>query len=205
MLGQRMALVTNLEDGSGRLAGVRSRVPLGAARRPALLGFAAAAVASAALVIGPATGTAAAARASERSTPRAARAQRVVDRRVIPKYGAVLVTVKGMTLYHYTADKKGKVACTGSCAQLWRPLVLEPRMRQPLGGTGVSGLGVVKDPDGKLQVTYHGEPLYTYVGDHRPGTANGEGLFHKWFAVQVGKKSTTAAGTTSKSAGGSSW
>ncbi len=194
-----MAQQVDLGSGPSRAPRARRR-PTRVTSRLAAARFAALAGACSALLAGSATGTAAAAGAPSGRTSRLARAERVVDERVIPRYGAVLVTRGGLTLYHYTADEHGKVACTGGCAQLWPPLVLSPHVTRPLGGPGVGGLGVVKDPDGKLQVTYRGEPLYTYVGDHRPGTANGEGLFGKWFVVRVGKPT---AATTSKTSGGS--
>ena len=34
-------------------------------------------------------------------------------------------------------------------------------------------LGTTKRKDGTIQVTYDGQPLYTYVGDKKPGEANG--------------------------------
>jgi predicted lipoprotein with Yx(FWY)xxD motif len=44
-------------------------------------------------------------------------------------------------------------------------------------GRGVTGkLGTIKRSDGSTQATYNGHPLYTYVGDHTPGQATGNGL-----------------------------
>ena len=37
-------------------------------------------------------------------------------------------------------------------------------------------LGTIKRPGGRLQATYDGHPLYTYVGDSRPGQADGNKL-----------------------------
>jgi len=34
----------------------------------------------------------------------------------------------------------------------------------------------VKRPDGGVQVTYKGLPVYTYAGDSGPGQANGQGI-----------------------------
>ena len=43
-------------------------------------------------------------------------------------------------------------------------------------GSKINGhnLGIRKLSDGQGQVTYHGQPLYLYTGDHKPGQANGE-------------------------------
>jgi Secreted repeat of unknown function len=37
-------------------------------------------------------------------------------------------------------------------------------------------LGTSKRASGAVQVTYHGHPLYYFVGDTAPGTATGEGI-----------------------------
>jgi predicted lipoprotein with Yx(FWY)xxD motif len=34
----------------------------------------------------------------------------------------------------------------------------------------------VKRPEGDLQVTFRGRPLYTFGGDKKPGQVKGEGL-----------------------------
>ena len=43
-------------------------------------------------------------------------------------------------------------------------------------------------PDGQLQVTYGGHPLYRYAGDAQPGQTNGQGLNEfgaEWYAVSA--------------------
>jgi predicted lipoprotein with Yx(FWY)xxD motif len=100
------------------------------------------------------------------------------------KYGALLATAGGMTLYHYTDDRKGKIDCTGACASFWPPLTVKAGTK-PTAGTGVnaSKLSAVKRPDGRWQVTYNGLTLYRYKGDAKPGDAKGEGVEGSWFAV----------------------
>lgn len=84
----------------------------------------------------------------------------------------VLTTKKGRTLYSLSVEKNGKFICTGSCLSLWHPLVV-PAGTKP---TGPVKLGIVKRPDGRLQVTYRGGPLYRFEGDAKAGEANGEGI-----------------------------
>jgi hypothetical protein len=81
----------------------------------------------------------------------------------------------------------------------------------PAGSVG--SLAAVKRPGGIMQVTYNGMPLYTFVGDHKPGDANGQGikdLGSIWTADTTSAAAssapapapTPAASTTSSSAGG---
>jgi hypothetical protein len=37
-------------------------------------------------------------------------------------------------------------------------------------------LGTVRRPDGKVQITYAGMPLYLYAGDKKPGSVAGQGV-----------------------------
>jgi predicted lipoprotein with Yx(FWY)xxD motif len=126
--------------------------------------------------------------------------------------GIVLVTTSGRTLYHDSAENKGSVTCTGSCAKEWKPLLL-PLGSKAVAGSGViaSLLGRVKRPGGTtVQITYHGMPLYLYSGDTKAGQATGQGSGGIWHAVApsgliVTKPATTAqsGSDASSSSGGS--
>jgi predicted lipoprotein with Yx(FWY)xxD motif len=98
--------------------------------------------------------------------------------------GKVLVNSTGRTLYHYSSERKNVVRCTGVCAKRWPPLVIAARVK-PAAGSGVvaSRLGTVKRPDGKLQVTYRGLPLYLYSGDKKAGDLKGHGSAGSWYAM----------------------
>jgi predicted lipoprotein with Yx(FWY)xxD motif len=84
----------------------------------------------------------------------------------------VLTNAKGFTLYWFAPDTATSSKCNGSCATFWPPV------KGPASaGSGVTGkLGTIKRSDGSTQATYNGHPLYTYVGDHAPGEATGNGL-----------------------------
>jgi len=85
----------------------------------------------------------------------------------------VLVTRRGITLYSLSVEQKGRFICTNSqCLSFWTPLLVAKGVRP----TGAPRLGTVRRPDGRLQVTYHGRPLYTFYLDHRRGDVMGEGF-----------------------------
>ena len=134
----------------------------------------------------------------------AGRSASVVTVRVGNALGAkVLVNARGLTLYHYAVEAKGKIDCTGSCAKFWPPLLV-PTGGKPAAGPGLvaAKLGEIKRPDGTMQVTYNGLALYQYSGDSKAGEAKGQGFQHSWFAVTSAgtvTKATATANTTSAS------
>jgi len=94
----------------------------------------------------------------------------------------VLTDVQGKTLYYFTADSATQSACSGSCAQMWPPL-LSTGSGGLTSSTSLAGkLSVQMDANGN-QVEYNGHPLYTFSGDTAPGQTNGEGLFGMWFVA----------------------
>jgi predicted lipoprotein with Yx(FWY)xxD motif len=103
--------------------------------------------------------------------------------------GTVLVDSRGMTLYHLSGEVKGKFICTGSaCLGVWHPLIA-PASGAPSGEVG--SLGTVKRPEGTMQVTYKGTPLYTFTQDTQPGETKGQGIkdVGTWSAVTTSSAS----------------
>jgi predicted lipoprotein with Yx(FWY)xxD motif len=86
---------------------------------------------------------------------------------VSSRYGKVIADSKGEALYLFTKDGRGKSQCYGACAAAWPPLLTKGK---PRAGKGITAarLGTTRRRDGKLQVTYRGQPLYYYVHD-KPG------------------------------------
>jgi predicted lipoprotein with Yx(FWY)xxD motif len=105
----------------------------------------------------------------------------------------VLVNRAGLTLYSLSAETKGRFICTGSCLSLWHPLLVS-RGQKP---SGSRSLGTIRRPDGRIQVTYKGKPLYTFSGDHKRGQANGEGFkdVGVWHAAVAGSSAKAPAST----------
>jgi predicted lipoprotein with Yx(FWY)xxD motif len=136
-----------------------------------LLLLIAVAIASGATFVGAATS----------SSPRPP-AVRVKDDR----FGFILQSKNQLPLYYWNREKTagGKIRCTGECARVWPPLIVKSRSAVPSRMAKVTGkFGVVRRPDGRLQVTFRGLPLYAYHDDP-PNTVlcnNVDG----WFVVRV--------------------
>src|SRR5690349_3148207 len=96
----------------------------------------------------------------------------------------VLTDAEGYTLYWFSPDNPTMSACDASCTRTW-PVVTAPAV----SGAGVTGtLGAIARPDGSLQATYDGHPLYTTTADKRPGQAKGNGVWDsggQWHEVVV--------------------
>ena len=102
----------------------------------------------------------------------------------------ILVNRRGLTLYSLSVERHGRFICkNAACLSLWTPLVV----RKGTKPTGVSGLGTVRRPDGRRQVTRLGAPLYTFKQDRKPGDIKGNGFkdVGTWRVVIVGKSGTT--------------
>jgi predicted lipoprotein with Yx(FWY)xxD motif len=94
----------------------------------------------------------------------------------------MLTNDKGFTLYYLKADTATQVACSGSCAQTWPPL-LQTGSGIPTGPGSLPGKLSAYTTTNGYQVEYNGHPLYTYAGDTAPGQTNGEGIKGVWFVV----------------------
>lgn len=104
------------------------------------------------------------------------------------KFGSILVNAQGMTLYQLTSEAGGKIACSGGCLGVWPPVLVPAGTTAPTAGPGVLGtLGVITRPDGTVQATQNGFPLYAFSHDSAPGDTNGNGIVAfggTWHVVQ---------------------
>src|SRR5689334_20889940 len=98
----------------------------------------------------------------------------------------------GLTLYYYSADKRGsgKSVCTGGCATAWPPLAAP--VKAPAGVRLPGPLGIITRPGGLRQVTINGLPIYLYAGDKAPGQETGNGMAGSWHVIKI--HATAAAG-----------
>ncbi len=92
-----------------------------------------------------------------------------VQLRTTTKFGPILTTGFGYTLFAFTKDTTNVDNCvtTPGCKFFWPPLLTSGA---PIAGTGVDGslLGTITLPSGQTQVTYNGYPLYGYLFDLFP-------------------------------------
>ncbi len=88
-----------------------------------------------------------------------------------------LTDANGRTLYFTDQDSTSKLACvSNACMRFWTPLTVTGD-QAPTGPDQVSGkLSTTKRPEGTMQVTYDGKPLYTFSLDKTAGQVNGNGL-----------------------------
>jgi predicted lipoprotein with Yx(FWY)xxD motif len=101
-------------------------------------------------------------------------------------FGPILATPKKQALYYWNVEKRagGKVRCTGACAKAWPPLVVSGRAAVPRHVAGIRGaFGVVRRPNGRLQVTFRGLPVYTYA--HEGPTQVLCDDVNGWFVVRL--------------------
>src|SRR5512133_735293 len=89
--------------------------------------------------------------------------------------GQVLADSHGRTLYLWAHDKHHRSTCYGACAAYWPALTTKGKPKA-IGGARKALLGTTRRRDGRMQVTYHGHPLYRFAGDTRAGQTSGEGL-----------------------------
>jgi len=102
------------------------------------------------------------------------------------QFGPILATKNKKALYYWNVEKRagGRIRCTGACARAWPPLIVRSRNAVPRRIAGIPGrFGVIRRPNGRLQVTHRGLPVYTYAHE-RPEQVlcnNVDG----WFVVRL--------------------
>lgn len=116
--------------------------------------------------------------------------------------GTALVGPDGRTLYAFTGDSGGQIACVGGCLDSWPPFITDG---QPRAGDGVDAslLGTIEREDGSVQVTYAGSPLYFSADDAAPGDTKGQAFNDAWFAVSADGTLINDGGQTDTGGAGS--
>ena len=107
--------------------------------------------------------------------------------------GSYLTGDKGLALYVFKKDGPSTSACTSSnCTTNWPPFTVKS------GETAAAGMGVTGTvatfarPDGSMQVSYNGQPLYYFAGDSKSGDTNGVGVSPDWSLAAPRRRVATA-------------
>jgi predicted lipoprotein with Yx(FWY)xxD motif len=122
--------------------------------------------------------------------------------------GTVLVDSSGQALYQSDQEKAShKVMCTDACNSFWEPLTANGNVTS--SGSISGKLGTVKRPDGTMQVTYNGVPVYSFTQD-QAGEVTGDGFKDAfdgqqftWHVITVGNSAGGSASAGSGSGGSS--
>src|SRR5664279_4556970 len=96
--------------------------------------------------------------------------------------GQVLVGANGHTLYGFADDADGTSTCFDACATAWPAVTVQSAFLPP-PGVDPALVSTVDRPDGSKQLKIGKWPVYFYAGDGAPGSADGQGVGGKWFAV----------------------
>ena len=110
--------------------------------------------------------------------------------------GTVVVDGQGYTLYRFDKDsaKPPTSNCAAECAQKWPPVLATPGTPLTVEGVEQEVVGTINRPDGSIQLTLGGWPVYRYSGDKKAGDTTGEGVGKTWFAVTpAGRKAVPTA------------
>jgi predicted lipoprotein with Yx(FWY)xxD motif len=101
------------------------------------------------------------------------------------RFGPILATRGHKALYYWNVEKRDlRVRCTGACARAWPPLIVRSRGAVPRRIAGIRGtFGVIRRPDGRLQVTHNRLPIYTYAHE-RPNQVLCNDV-DGWFVVRA--------------------
>ncbi|MET8001623.1 COG4315 family predicted lipoprotein [Nonomuraea glycinis] len=101
-----------------------------------------------------------------------------------PAVGTYLVDVNQSALYRFDSDSVDVTRCIGECAVNWPPVTIKEQGKVYVThGIEPSAIGAIERPDGIVQLTAGGWPIYRFSGDAKPGDLNGQGKDGVWFAV----------------------
>jgi predicted lipoprotein with Yx(FWY)xxD motif len=95
------------------------------------------------------------------------------------KAGKVWTDDKGMTLYTFDKDEKGKSNCNDACAKNWPPFAAAADAK-------AEGEWTIIDRADKTKMwAYDGKPLYTFASDTKPGDMTGDGVGGVWHVAKA--------------------
>ena len=75
----------------------------------------------------------------------------------------VLVNGSGSTLYTTSAEDGGHIKCVDGCESFWKPLLATAQQARTASHDLDAKLSVVQRPEGDMQLTFDGLPLYSFT------------------------------------------
>jgi predicted lipoprotein with Yx(FWY)xxD motif len=110
----------------------------------------------------------------------------------------VLVDSQGRALYSADQEDGGEVLCTAGCTSIWDPIPASHGDAAPAD----LELGEVERPDGEMQLTYEGRPLYAFT-EEGPGELTGDGFVDSFDGTRFSWTAATAPGGSGSGESGS--
>jgi predicted lipoprotein with Yx(FWY)xxD motif len=110
----------------------------------------------------------------------------------------VLANRQGRTLYSADVEQGGRIHCTSGCLSFWDPVHASSSQAKTAAANLNLDLGVVKRPDGVDQLTFDGQPLYSFTQEG-PGQLTGNGFVDDFGGTHF--EWTAATGSTQASSG----
>jgi predicted lipoprotein with Yx(FWY)xxD motif len=80
------------------------------------------------------------------------------------EYGQVVADRRGEALYLFARETDSRSRCYGTCARAWPPVLVRGAPVAE-GDAAQELLGTTRRRNGRLQLTYAGNPLYRFVYD----------------------------------------
>lgn len=118
----------------------------------------------------------------------------------VKRMGEVVENEEGFVLYRFDNDgnNPAKSNCNGDCAEVWPPALTNDG-KPTLKGISSDVVGTVTRADGTKQLTIKSWPVYTYIGDKKPGQWKGQNVNGTWFVIKPdGAKNLTCLPAVSK-------
>jgi len=107
------------------------------------------------------------------------------------KLGPTAVNAEGFTVYLSVLDSTDpprSVCLSKTCLTAWKPVYVGKGGVVAGAGVDQAKLGKLVRPDGDVQATLGGWPLYLFIKDKAPGDVLGEGVKGTWHAVSPAGK-----------------
>lgn len=119
----------------------------------------------------------------------------------VKRMGKTVQNQDGFVLYRFDKDgnNPAKSNCNDDCEKIWPPAFTKDGEKPTLKGVDSKLVGTVTRADGSKQLTLKGWPLYTYIGDTKPGQWKGQNVGGTWFVIEPdGDKNLTCLPAISK-------